>query len=79
VPVKGAGPAASPTGSGPVHVNTATVDELQTLPGVGPEMAQRIIDYREANGPFTDIESLDAVPGIGPSMLEKLQGLVAFD
>jgi len=79
VPVKSEGQTALPTTSGPVHINTATVDELTALPGIGPGLAQRIVDYRETNGPFTDIESLDAVPGIGPSLIEQIQSLIVFD
>jgi competence protein ComEA len=67
------------SGGGVVHVNSATLDELDTLPGVGPALAQAIIDYREANGPFADMAALDEVSGIGPSLLEELEGLVAFD
>lgn len=62
-----------------VHVNTATVDELSALPGVGPSLAQKIIDYRTANGPFKSMDDLDQVSGVGPSLLAKWQGLVAFD
>ena len=46
------------------------------LPGVGPVTAQKIIDYRQAHGPFTSVEGLDAIPGIGPARIENLRGLV---
>ena len=69
----------TPNTGGVVHVNTATVEELATMPGIGPSLAQRIIDYREANGPFTSLADLDAVSGIGESTLENLADLVAFD
>lgn len=63
-------------GSTPVNINTATAEELQTLPRIGPAMAQRIIAWREAHGGFRSVDELDAVPGIGPSMLEDLRPLV---
>jgi competence protein ComEA len=46
------------------------------LPGVGPATAQKIIDYRQAHGPFRTVEELEAVPGIGPSKVAQLKGLV---
>ena len=63
-------------GSTPVNINTATAEELQSLPRIGPAMAQRIIAWREAHGGFRSVDELDAVPGIGPSMLENLRPLV---
>lgn len=82
VPVVGAAPVEAggpPTpGDGRVHLNTADADELDTLPRIGPAMAERIIAWREANGGFTSIEDLLAVPGIGDKMLESLRDLVAL-
>lgn len=63
-------------GAIPVNINTATAEELQSLPRIGPAMAQRIIAWREAHGGFRSVDELDAVPGIGPSMLENLRPLV---
>jgi competence protein ComEA len=60
----------------PVHLNSATAEELDTLPGVGPTTAQRIIDYRTEHGPFTSVDELDAVSGIGPAKLAELRDLV---
>ncbi len=65
---------ASPTG--PVQLSTATVDQLDTLPGIGPVTAQKIIDFRTRHGPFRSAEELDAVPGIGPARIEQLRELV---
>lgn len=69
-------PGAAPT-SGPVHLNTATVEQLDELPGVGPVTAQKIVDYREQRGAFSSVDDLDAIPGIGPARLEQLRELVA--
>jgi len=69
----------TPSGGTRVYINTATLDELQTLPGVGPALAQRIIDDREANGAFTSLADLDRVSGIGASTLETLETLISFE
>lgn len=62
----------------PVNVNTATIMELQTLPGIGPGLAQLIIDYRNSHGLFDSIDDLGNVPKIGEKTLEKLKNLVSF-
>lgn len=67
------------SGGGLVFINTATAAALETLPGVGPALAARILDYRTANGPFANLEALDAVDGIGPATLEDLAPLIIFD
>jgi len=54
----------------------ASVAELDTLPGVGPSIAQAIVDERERNGPFRSVDDLERVRGIGPSKLEQLRDLV---
>ena len=63
--------------SGPVHLNSATLEQLDELPGVGPVTAQKIVDYRTAHGGFGSVDELDAVPGIGPARLADLRDLVA--
>jgi competence protein ComEA len=65
-----------PPGGGKVSLNSATLEQLDELPGVGPVTAQQILDYRAANGAFRSVDELDAVPGIGPSRLEQLRPLV---
>jgi competence protein ComEA len=71
----GAGSAAAP--AGPVHLNTATLQDLDALPGVGPVTAQKIVDYRQQHGAFASVDELDAIPGIGPKRLDQLRDLVA--
>ena len=62
---------------GKIDVDTATAEQLDALPGVGPVTAQKILDYRQQHGAFASVEELDAVPGIGPARLEQLKDLVA--
>ena len=62
---------------GPVHLNGATVEQLDALPGIGPVTAQKIVDYRQKHGAFTSVDELDAVSGIGPARLDQLRDLVA--
>ena len=68
-----------PEPEGPVDVNTAGLDELQRLTGIGPALAQRIIDYREEHGPFQSVEDLLEVKGIGEATLEKFREDVTLD
>lgn len=56
----------------PVNINTATAEQLQTLPGIGPALAQRIVDYRQTNGLFTSLSELTMVEGIGIAKLEAI-------
>jgi competence protein ComEA len=88
VPKRGAAAVAAPAGgaagsvagapsTGPVHLSTATLEQLDSLPGIGPVTAQKILDYRQKHGAFTSVDELDAVPGIGPARLDQLKDLVA--
>ena len=82
VPRRGlANPSAAASGgavaAGPVHLNSATLEQLDGLPGVGPVTAQKILDFRQQHGAFGSVDELDAIVGIGPARLEQLRGLVA--
>ena len=72
----GGGTAGASEAQGPVNLNTAGVDELDTLPGVGPATAQAIVDHRDENGPFTSVDDLLDVRGIGDAKLDELRDLV---
>jgi competence protein ComEA len=77
IPRQAAAGGAAPVGTaGPVSLSAATLEQLDTLPGVGPVTAQKILDYRAAHGAFRSVEELDAVAGIGPATVEELRELV---
>ena len=77
-PASGGGPSSAGADDGLVHLNTADVAALDTLPRIGPALAQRIIDWREANGPFTSIDQLLDVAGIGDAVFSGLADRVAL-
>lgn len=72
----GAGAGGTGVPTGPVQLSTATLDQLDSLPGIGPVTAQKILDYRAKHGAFSSVDELDAVPGIGPSRMDQLRDLV---
>jgi competence protein ComEA len=63
--------------SGPIDLNAATAEQLDSLPGVGPATAAAIVDHRELHGPFASVDDLADVRGIGPAKLDALRGLVS--
>jgi competence protein ComEA len=69
-------PAAGSAPSAPLDLNSATLEQLEGLPGIGPVTAQKILDYRQAHGPFHAVAELEGVPGIGPAHMSQLKGLV---
>jgi competence protein ComEA len=83
VPGSGAGgvaaaspPTAGSSPSAPLDLNSATLEQLENLPGIGPVTAQKILDYRQQHGAFHSVDELQGVPGIGPAHMAQLKGLV---
>ena len=81
VPLEGEAPEVDPggpagTATGPIDINRAPAEVLETLPGIGPATAAAIIDDRTRNGPFATVDDLDRVSGIGPATLSRLRDLV---
>jgi competence protein ComEA len=70
--------AAKPAPAGKVNLNTATVEQLESLPGVGPKLAARILEHREKAGSFKSVEELMVVKGIGEKNFKKLEGYVTL-
>jgi comEA protein len=64
--------------TGKININIATASQLDSLPGIGPVYAQRIVDYRVANGPFTSPEQVQNIKGIGPKTYEKFKDMITI-
>jgi competence protein ComEA len=73
----GVGSGSSSGAGGKINLNTATLDQLESLPGIGEVLGQRILDYRQAHGPFHSVDDLLNVSGIGPSHLADIKDKVA--
>lgn len=71
-------PSPAPEQSGKININTANKQELEKITGVGPVIAQRIIDYRQSNGPFQTIEEIKEVSGIGDIKFEKMKNEITI-
>jgi competence protein ComEA len=65
--------------AGRVNINTATVSELNALPGIGPTTAQAIVDYRIQHGPFQIIQDIQKVPGIGPATYDRIKDYITLE
>lgn len=85
IPFSGSAPApaattvsatSAPPSADLININTATLEQLDSLPGIGPTTAQKILDYRTAKGPFQRIEDIMNVSGIGPATFDKLKPLI---
>ncbi|MBN1120967.1 MAG: ComEA family DNA-binding protein [Anaerolineae bacterium] len=79
VPTLEPGVVATPTPPWPVNINTAPQADLETLPGIGPATAEKIIAYREAYGPFNTIEEIQNVSGIGPATFEDIKEIIVVE
>ena len=73
-----AAPKAVATVAAPINLNTATAEQLATIPGVGPRMAERIIDYRQKSGSFKKVEDLMNVSGVGEKSFLKMKPLITL-
>jgi competence protein ComEA len=72
-------PSSQPVSGSRININTASAAALESLPGIGPAIAQRIIAHRQANGPFARIEDIQDVSGIGQATFEKIQDLITTE
>lgn len=73
---RSAGPSPAEDDQGLVNINTASLSELMTLPGIGEALARRVTEYREKHGPFRVREELMNVPGVGEALFDRLEALI---
>jgi competence protein ComEA len=78
-PARKTATARPPSADRRINVNTANGNQLEALPGIGPALAQRILDYRQANGPFARPEDIKKVKGIGDSIFEQIKELITIE
>jgi competence protein ComEA len=78
-PVGQTAPQTQGTQAATINVNTATIEQLMTIKGIGQVTAQNILDYRTANGPFQTVNDLDKVKGIGPAKLEGMKPFISVN
>ncbi len=76
---KGSNATLTPTPSFPININTASQQELESLPTIGPTKAAQILEYRQLHGPFKKLEDIQNVTGIGPSTFEKIKNFITLD
>ncbi len=76
VPVQ---PTGTPVTATPINLNTASATELETLPGIGPVLSERIVSYREQNGPFTSLDQLADVEGISTGLIEQVRPMITLN
>ncbi len=76
IEIENNGTADSSSFSAPININTASLKQLDLLPGIGPVTAQKILDFRQANGPFSDIADIQQVSGIGPAKYDQMRELI---
>jgi len=72
-------PSGSTSGGSLININTASASELETLPGIGPTLAQSVIEHREAHGPFATIEEIMDVRGIGEGLFDEMRDLITVE
>jgi competence protein ComEA len=76
--VSGGSGSAGVTSAGSVNINQAALQDLESLPGIGPSLAQAVLDYRDLNGVFEEIDEIMEVPGIGPAKFEAIKDLISL-
>lgn len=78
-PASTAAPASTPSAGSKINLNSASQQELESLPRIGPALAQRILEYRQQYGPFTEIDEIKAVEGIGEGIFAEIKDLITVE